>query len=51
MDLVTICLSLPAGLGGGKGGIKLSHGPGHLVPGNVRSGQETWLVWASERAC
>ena len=24
---------------------KLSHGRGHLVPGNVRSGKETWLVW------
>ena len=25
----------PAGLGAGKGSIKLSHGPGHAVPGNV----------------
>ena len=24
--------------------MKLSHGPGHLLPGNVRSGKETWLV-------
>ena len=36
MDLVTNSLS---------GGIKLSHVPGRLVPGNVRSGKETWLVW------
>ena len=36
-------LSLVAGLGVGKGGIKLSHGPGHIVPGNVRSEKETWL--------
>ena len=38
-------ISLPAGLGLGKGGIKLSQGPGPLVPGNVRCGKETWLVW------
>ena len=44
MDLVTN-LSLPAGLGVGKGGIELSHGPGHVVPGNVRGGKEAWLVW------
>ena len=25
--------------------VALSHGPGHLVPGNVRSGKEMWLVW------
>ena len=25
-------------------GTKLSHGPGHAVPGNVRTGKETWLV-------
>ena len=25
---------LPAGLGAGKGGTELSHGPGHAVPGN-----------------
>ena len=29
----------------GKDGIELSYGLGHLVPGNVRSGKETWLVW------
>ena len=27
-------LSLPEGLGACEGGIKLSHGPGHAVPGN-----------------
>ena len=32
------------GLGDGKGGTKLSHGPGHAVPRNVRTGKETWLV-------
>ena len=32
MDPVT--RSFPAGLGVGKGGIELSHGPGHAVPGN-----------------
>ena len=37
-------LSLPAGLGGGKGGTKLSRDPGHGVPGNVQTGKETWLV-------
>ena len=41
MDLVTKSLSLEDG----KGDIKLSHGPGHLVPGNVRSGNEMWLFW------
>ena len=44
MDLVIRSLSLPAGLGDGKGGTKQSHGPGHAVPGNVRLGKETWLV-------
>ena len=44
MGPVTRSLSLPAGLGGGKCGTKLSHGPGHAVPGNVRTGKETWLV-------
>ena len=29
-----VSLSLLAGLGAGKGGIELSHGPGHAVPGN-----------------
>ena len=29
------CLSFPAGLGVGKGGIELPHGPGHAVPGNA----------------
>ena len=28
-------LSFPAGLGVDKGGIELSHGPGHAVPGNA----------------
>ena len=37
-------ISLPAGLGGGKGGTKLPRDPGHGVPGNVRTGKETWLV-------
>ena len=23
---------------------KVAHGPGHAVPGNVRTGKETWLV-------
>ena len=46
-----ISLSLPAGLGVGKGGIKLSHGPGHLVPGNVRRGKEDVAGLGSERAC
>ena len=27
--------SFPAGLGVGKGGTKLSHGPGHAVPGTA----------------
>ena len=44
IDLVIKSFSLPAGLGDGKGGIKFSHGSGHLVPGNVQSGKETWLV-------
>ena len=35
MDLVTKSLSLPTGLGVGKGGIKLSRGTGHAVPGNA----------------
>ena len=26
-------LPLPAGLGGGEGGIELPHSPGHVVPG------------------
>ena len=30
-----ISLSLPAGLGAGKGGLQLSHGPGHAGPGNA----------------
>ena len=51
MDLVTKFLSLPAGLRDGKGGIKLSHGPGHPVPGNVRSGKETWLVRVLSTSC
>ena len=38
-------LSLPAGLGVGNGVINVSHGPGHIVPGSVRTGNETWLVW------
>ena len=28
-------LSLLGGLGAGKGGIELPHGPGHAVPGNA----------------
>ena len=32
MDLEIKCLFLPAGLGDGKSGTKLSHGLGHAVP-------------------
>ena len=30
------CVNLVTKSGDGKGGIKLSHAPAHLVPGNVR---------------
>ena len=30
-------ISFPAGLGAGKGGIEMPHGPGHVVPGNALS--------------
>ena len=41
---------LLAGLGVGKGGTKLPHGPGQLAPGNVSGGKEAWLALGSDRA-
>ena len=35
MGLVTRSLSLLEGLGACDGGVELSHGPGHAVPGNA----------------
>ena len=39
-DKISLCLQ---DWGDGQGGTKLSHGSGHAVPGNVRTGKETWL--------